>query len=253
MIITSVKNPLIVQIKKIRDEFDGRLFLDNPKLVEEAINADLNISNLIVDEEKLVFLKEKFVFLKNFEDKIQMVTKNVIDSLSLTKTSQGLIAIVDVPKKNISDSIGNRFIVLEDLQDPGNIGTIIRSACGTNFRDIILIGGVSPYNQKVVRSTMGGLFKLNIHQFSNIDEFAKFARNKKLNIYCATMDGENLYSQKIADKSFGIAIGNEGNGISKKLKDLCNRYISIPMKNNLESLNAAVACSIIIYYFDNIN
>ena len=85
-------------------------------------------------------------------------------------------------------------------------------------------------------------------------EFAIFARKNKFKIYCATMDGKNLFSIKSTDSSsFGIAIGNEGNGISKKLRDLCCGSISIPMKNNLESLNAAVACSIIIYYFDNLN
>ena len=250
MIITSVKNPLIVEIKKIRDNFDGRLFLDNPKVIEEAINANLHLAQLVVDEDKLDALKKKFDFLNEVEEKIQLVSHNVIDALSLTKTSQGIVAIVDIPDDKPFE-VGDRFIVLEDLQDPGNIGTIIRSACGTNFRDIILIGGVSPYNQKVVRSTMGGLFKLNIHQFSNIDDFSVFAKKNLLKIYCATMDGKNLYSIKTTEKRFGIAIGNEGNGISSKLKNLCYSSITIPMKNNLESLNAGVACSIIIYYFDN--
>ncbi|MBQ3214359.1 MAG: RNA methyltransferase [Clostridia bacterium] len=249
-IITSVKNPLVVQTKKIRDEAKDKLFLENPKLINEAYISNLNFDYVLVSKDKYDILLQKFSFLSKL--KIILVGENVIEHLSETKKPQGVIAIVNYSQKQLSIPQGN-FIVLENLQDPGNLGTIIRSAKGTNFKDIYLINCVNYCNQKVVRSAMGNLFDVNLYTLSSTEEFVDFANKNKLNLLVADMSGENLFKINSPLSNYGVIIGNEGNGVSEQLKTLANKIVSIPMKNGLESLNAGVSCSIIIYYLDNLN
>jgi len=248
-VITSVKNPLVAKIKKIKQEPINTIFLDNPKTIEEAYLLGYKIDICLIDIHSKDKILNNFNFLKNLN--ITYVSSNVLASLSDVKTPQGIACVIDLPKKNISKPKSN-FLVLENLQDPGNLGTIIRSSRGTDFSDIYLINCVSPYNQKVVRSTMGALFTQNLYFFKNTQDFINFAKANNLNLCAATMDGTNIYKFKQPTQNFGVVIGNEGNGISKELIDFSQYKVSIPMKNSLESLNAAVACSIMIYYFDNI-
>ena len=248
-VITSVKNPLIVKIRKLKDNFDGKLFLDNPKTAEEAYLLGFNIELCLIDIE----VKDKVLNSFKFLNKISKtyVSSNVLSVLTDVKTPQGVVCVVNIPKKELSLP-QNNFLVLENLQDPGNLGTIIRSARGTDFKDIYLINCVSPYNQKVVRSTMGAIFNQNLYFFASTQEFIDFSKNNNLKLCVGTMDGENLFNFKMPKHNFGVVIGNEGRGVSKELINLATHKVSIPMKNNLESLNAAVACSIMMYYFDNV-
>lgn len=248
-IITSVKNPLVIQTKKIKDGTKGKLFIENPKLIKEAFQSNLSFDYVLISKQKYENILKEFSFLKKLN--LQIVGDNVIEHLSDTKQPQGLIAVVNFEPRNLEKPKGN-FIVLESLQDPGNLGTIIRSARGTSFKDIYLINTVNYCNQKVVRSAMGNLFDVNLYTFSSTEEFVKFANENKLNLMVADLDGENLFDIKKPLVNHGIIIGNEGNGVSKQLKDFVNKKISIPMKNGLESLNAGVSCSIIIYYLDNL-
>lgn len=247
-VITSVKNELVVKTKKFRDKFEGFLFLDNPKTIEEASLLNLKIEYVLLDKTKKDYFIEKYKFLKFC--KIVLVSNNVIEFLSTTKTPQGIIAIVKI-EKSTDIKISGNCLVLDCLQDPGNLGTIIRSARGTSFKDIVLINCVSPYNQKVVRSTMGSIFFENYHFFSSPKDFVDFAKQNNISLVVADMSGENLYSFEKPKNKYSIVIGNEGNGVSKEFLENSLK-VSIPMKNGLESLNASVACSILMYYFDNI-
>lgn len=248
-LITSVKNPLIVQTKKIKENPKDKLFIENPKLIREAFQSNLIFDYVLISKTKYEKIIKEYDFLSNYN--IYLVGENVIEHLSDTKTPQGVIAIVNFKAKELKKPEGN-YIVLESLQDPGNLGTIIRSAKGTNFKDIYLINCVSFCNQKVVRSAMGNLFNLNLYTFSSTQEFLNFADKNKLNFCVADMNGDNLFSIKEPLTNYGFVIGNEGKGVSAILKEKANKKISIPMKNGLESLNAGVSCSIIIYYLDNL-
>ena len=147
---------------------------------------------------------------------------------------------------------GTNFIVLDHIQDPGNLGTIIRSASGTSFKNIFLINCVDVFSQKVIRSSMGGIFKIKAKKFVSCNEFLSFALAQNLKYYVASMEGENLFGIKNKISNIGVAVGNEGNGVSSLIKDRAFKTISIPMQNGLESLNVGVSCSIIIYYLDNL-
>ena len=159
-VITSVKNPLIAKLKKLKENFGGKLFLENPKTAEEAYLLGYKIDYCIIDVKAEDKLLKTFKFLKDISK--TYVSSNVLTSLCEVKTPQGVVCIVDIPKKELALP-QNNFLVLENLQDPGNLGTIIRSARGTDFKDIYLINCVSPYNQKVVRSTMGAIFNQNLY------------------------------------------------------------------------------------------
>ena len=247
-IITSVKNDLVVKTKKIRDEFEGLLFLDNPKTIKEAYLSNLRIEYILIDIKKKDLIFSKYNFLK--QCKTYIVSNNIIEFLSNTKKPQGIIAVVKIEKASNKQITGN-CLILDNLQDPGNLGTIIRSAKGTCFKNIVLINCVSPYNQKVVRATMGALFFENYYFFSSVKAFIDYAKENNINLIVADTSGKSLYTFKKPKNIYGIVIGNEGSGVSKEFFEN-GQKVSIPMKNNLESLNAGVACSILMYYFDNL-
>lgn len=248
-IITSVKNSLIIQTKKIKENPTDKLFIENPKLIKEAFLAKQNFDYVLIDKDKCEKIKQEYDFLFNY--KVYLVGKNIIEHLSDTKTPQGVIAIINFENKKLSVPKSN-FIVLENLQDPGNLGTIIRSAKGTSFIDIYLINCVNYGNQKVIRSAMGNIFDVNLYKVDSTKSFIDFAKKNDLNLVMADMSGENLFKIKKPFNNIGVVIGNEGKGISSEMREVVKNSISIPMKNGLESLNAGVSCSIIIYYLDNI-
>ena len=132
--------------------------------------------------------------------------------------------------------------------NPGNVGTLIRSAVGTGFLDIYLISCASVTNPKTVRSTMGALFKANIYEVD--EKFVKTLKVWNQTVYVADMDGENIFETSF-QQNCGIIVGNEGQGVSDELIEIATNKISIPMKNNLESLNAGVSGSIIMYQIAN--
>jgi len=247
--ITSVKNSIVLKTKEIKLKPDEKLFLESPKLIQEAYVSNKTFDYVLIQDNKYDKLINEYAFLGQV--KTYLVGENVIASLCDTKSPQGIVAVINFEKQKIKRP-ENNFIVLDNIQDPGNLGTIIRSAKGTNFKDIYLINGVNFLNQKVIRSAMGNIFDINIYTFGSEQQFVDFAKENNLNLCVADMDGENIFNIKNKICNLGVVIGNEGNGVCKQIKDICKTKISIPMKNNLESLNAGVSCSIIIYYLDNI-
>ncbi len=250
-IISSTKNSLILQTKKIRDnQIDNKVFLDGPKIIEEAKKNNITIEYVLIDASICEKIFEQYKFLK--DEKIVYVSAAIIQSLSLTKTPQGIVAVALMEPK-VPEKPRSNFLVLENLQDPGNVGTIIRSARGTNFKDIYLINCANVFGQKVLRSTMGSVFATNLYLFKSTQEFCEFALKNNFELYGAELEGKNIFEVKtLPGSNFGIVIGNEGNGLTEEIKERCKGFFTIPMKNNLESLNASVACSIVMYYLDNL-
>lgn len=146
------------------------------------------------------------------------------------------------------DGLDNPSILfLDGIQDPGNMGTIIRSADAFNIDGIILgDGSVDPYNSKVVRATMGSIFRVPLYVCDNSIGSLESLKNKGFNILATSLDGMNIYDGDFNNK-FICVIGNEANGVSPRILDMADRRIKIPMPGNAESLNAGVAASIIMY------
>ena len=243
-IITSVKNKTVVDALNLKKDKNDYVFLEGEKQLVEAINNNSQIEKVFVIDTKYEEFANKYQKIKE----IVAVSSNVIEKLSSTKTPQGVIAIVKIESLKLRKPSGN-YLVLDNIQDPGNMGTIIRSAVGADFLDIYSINSVDFRNDKVVRSTMGNIFKVNIFQTNN-QEFIENFKNWNLPLYSADFGGENIFEFKPENK-FGVVIGNEGNGVSEEISNICTKKITIPMKNNLESLNAGVSSAIIMYVLSN--
>lgn len=234
--ITSIKNEKIKYFSKLAEN-RNILCLDNPKLIEEAIKCGYKIIGLLKQEDvEKVFTTEDIV-----------VSDAVIKKFSNTKTSQGVVAFVEYAEKQLKKPQGF-FLILDRVQDPGNVGTLIRSAVGSGFSDVYLISCASVTNSKTVRSTMGALFRTNIYEVD--EKFLEILKTWKKTIYVADMDGDNIFEKNFEDNC-GIIVGNEGQGVCDELIEIATNKLSIPMKNNLESLNAGVSGSIIMYQIAN--
>lgn len=231
--ITSMQNTKIKELRKLLKN-KNYMFLDNPKLIEEAIKSSLSLEYLIVNESylgKTDYGGEQFI-----------VAENIFKSFSQTISSQGIIGVIKFSVKPLKMPKSN-FLVLDEVQDPGNVGTLLRTALGANFKDVYLLNCAKISSDKVIRSSMGAIFKLNTYECSR-DEFLSMCKN--LHMCYADMYGENIFKTKVS-LPLGVVVGNEGKGVSKDLKNACDFSISIPMENGLESLNASVAGSIIMY------
>jgi TrmH family RNA methyltransferase len=241
MLYSSVNNEKIKNIKKLntkkyRDETNLYL-VEGEHLVKEAYE-----NNVL---EELILLENTNI---NIDVKTSYVTKNVLKFISNLETPNGIIGIC---KKKGNKLQGNKIVILEDIQDPGNLGTIIRSSVAFNVDTLVLSSNtVDLYNPKVIRATQGMLFKLNIIIENNLEKLIKNLKQNNYTIY--TTNVKNGNSLKTIEKKDRIAIimGNEGSGVSDKLNSLADEYLYIDMNKNCESLNVAVATSIILYELD---
>ncbi len=241
MVLASMQNEKIKMLKKLMAD-KSLVFFDNPKLVYEAYTAGHNILYLIK--------KEGYVGKTDYGGEVVEVTENVFKTFSSTINSQGLIGVVKLKEQPLSKPKGN-FLVLDSLQDPGNVGTLLRSALGANFLDVYLLDSVKISNEKVVRSSMGSIFKLRMYQTTK-EEFVEEFKKWNYPLLVCDMNGENIFASKFSGV-VGVAVGNEGNGISSKIKALSTKIVKIPMQNNLESLNAGVSGSIVMFLVNNQN
>lgn len=231
MEISSRNNQLVLDIKKqVKDK--SLIILDTPKLICDAISKGV--------KPKYIFATEKCA---DMFCGVITTNQSIIDLFSEVKTNAGVIAFIDPIYKELKPPQGN-FLVLDRVQDPGNVGTLIRSALGANFKDIYLVDSAK-ISTKVIRSSMGAIFDENLYSLTK-DEFLKFAKEHNLNLVMADMDGENVY-QNNRLKNVGVVLGNEGQGVCDEIASLCKSTIKIPMNKNLESLNVAVSGSIIMF------
>ena len=236
MVYTSINNNIIKEIKKLqkkkyRDEYN-KFIVEGEHLVSEAIKADA------ID---FVILEEKYTF--DTDKKVIKVTDKILKYLSNLDTPQKIMAVCNKPSNN---ELGSRLIVLDNIQDPGNLGTIIRSSVAFNFDTIVISNdSVDVYNSKVIRATQGMIFNVNIIVV-DLDSFLNSIKGDYKIIGTDVNNGREINDFKNLEK-FTIIVGNEGQGMSLSTKKLCNDFVYIPMSKNCESLNVGVAASIIMY------
>jgi len=236
-------NNFIKLLKKQKRENSCLLFLDNVKIIKDALAGGLKAKYILVDSE------DKNIF-ENANCEIYKVDSKIIEMLSDSKTPQGVLCITEyIP--HIVEKPKTNFLVLDGLQDPGNVGTLIRTGCACGFEYVYLVSSVKPSNSKLIRSSVGTIFKSNVISLSK-DEFIKFAKEWKLNLIATDMNGENIFNFK-ADGIIGLIIGNEGQGISDEMAAICNHTVKIPMNEGVESLNASISGAIIMYEINKDN
>ena len=238
MLITSVNNEHIKELvklkdKKYRDQSDTFL-VETKHLVLEAYKEGL-VKELILEQNELFPLDVDTLY----------VSPEVLKKLSSTNTPSKVMAVVY--KKKEIDRVGEKVLILDNIQDPGNLGTIIRSAVAFNIDTIVLSNDtVDLYNPKVVRSNQGMMFHVNLIK-RDIISFIHELKNEGYKIVGTKVtNGHDVRDAKIYSH-FALIIGNEGKGISYDVDNLCDEYLYIKMDNNCESLNASVAASILMY------
>ncbi|MBR6704412.1 MAG: RNA methyltransferase [Lachnospiraceae bacterium] len=180
--------------------------------------------------------------------KPELVSPGVMEKMSDTKTPQGILALVRMAPSSLSDFGPGPVLILEDLQDPGNIGTLFRTAEAAGAGGIILSEGCAdPYSPKVLRATMGAVFRMPFVISGDLKETARQLKADGFAVYAAHLKGEDLYAEAAFPEKCAFLLGNEGNGLSDEVSALADRLIRIPMEGRTESLNVAVAGALLLY------
>ena len=187
---------------------------------------------------------------ESFGIRIETVSEEVFKKASDTMTPQGIIFTMTQMSYSLENLLKNKgnFLILEDIQDPGNLGTMIRTAEGAGMAGVIMTGGtVDIFNPKTIRSTMGSLYRVPFLYTGNIEETVMKLKAAGVKVYAAHLKGEKYYDEQDYEGVSAFLIGNEGNGLTDATAALADVYIRIPMAGKLESLNAAVAAAILMY------
>lgn len=250
--ITSKDNEVIKEIKKLKEKKyrENKYIVEGIKMVNEAINEKASIDKIVfcnLDLEREIKNLNQFNYIE--------VSEKVFKELTDVVTPQGVLAVIN--KESETDSIdikrvdtSARYILaLDNLQDPGNLGTIIRTADAANLKQIIVSKDtVDAYSPKVIRATMGAIFRVKIIEVENLKETLLSLQKRNFKIVTTSLQTENsIYD--IDYKNKVVVIGNEANGVEKEIQDLSDYKVKIPMIGKTESLNAAVAASIMIYEY----
>ena len=243
MFIESIHNDIIKLIISLRDK------KNRDELSLFVVEGFKQVSEIPKDWKiKFVLATEKHKDFKT--DKLYITTEKIFKKISDTKTPQEILAVVEKKKLDIETVLSKKgiFVIVDILQDPGNIGTIIRTAEAFGCKGIFVSkNSVDVYSDKVVRSTMGAMFHIPIIQECDIVSLITIMKQKKINTCAFSLDTNELLSNFKFEDNTAIIIGNESKGISKNILDIVDNKIKINMTGKSQSLNASVACSIAIY------
>ncbi len=240
--ITARDNPVIkntAKLLKSREErhTQGLFLCEGAVMLEEAVRSGARIDKVFVREGMTLPVEPEGA-------EIYEVSAGVLEKLSDVKTPQGIVFTVAIPRDKQLQ--GRHVLALENLQDPGNVGTAIRTAEAFGMDSIALVGNVADvYSPKTVRSTMGSIFRLNICAM-DADAFFAQAQALELPVYAAALTDKAVPIGSVSFEKAAVMIGNEANGLSEKALDKCDKHVIIPI-NGIQSLNAAVAAAVFMY------
>ena len=229
----------------IEEIYVTQRFLDNADSGLSATSAG-SVENSHSDYSTSIRASEMITWMNH-----EVVTEEQMKKLTDTVTPQGILCVVRQPSYTVEDIInhpGHRLImILEDIQDPGNLGTIFRTAEGAGASGIIMTKGCADlFNPKVVRSTMGSIYRVPFFVTDDIEQTISLVKNAQIEVFAAHLKGEHFYDE-IEYKDAAFLIGNEGRGLKDSTASLADTYIKIPMSGELESLNASMAAGILMY------
>lgn len=269
--ITSTANTKVKRVVALQEKSKNRVkenvfIVEGPKMFEEApmerileVYVEQNLFEELTAQgspiaAKIEDCKAKGIFTET-------VSSEVFGKMSDTKSPQGILCIMEryayECKEMISKAVKKQketghkplFLLLEDIQDPGNLGTMIRTAEGAGADGILMTRGcVDIYNPKTIRATMGSLYRMPFYYGESMEEMISFLKEQGILVYAAHLKGEKYYHEMEFPGGSAFLIGNEGNGLKKETADAADLYLKIPMEGKLESLNAAVAAALLIYH-----
>ncbi|MDN6626556.1 MAG: RNA methyltransferase [Pisciglobus halotolerans] len=245
--ILSKKNIRVKQWKKLLTKkgrtFENAYLIEGNHLVEEAVKHQASVREYLVSEKV-----EKEQIEKLPSDQVVVISEEIAQSISDTPTNQGIFAVINIQKKQMPKKIEKPYLFLDSVQDPGNVGTMIRTADAAGFAGIVLGEGTADlYNSKVLRSAQGSHFHFPVFQ-DNLKEWITWFDEKKVPVYGTELNPQAVPINKISkQRSFGLIVGNEGKGMDKKLLKQTTKNIYIPILGKAESLNVAVAAGILMF------
>jgi TrmH family RNA methyltransferase len=254
-IITSESNSVVKLAKKLRDkrgrDKEGSFLIEGANLLAEARKSGARITHILLRE------NEDSDIMSDAEPEIDTVILGggLFDELADTVTPQGVMAIVRKPESgsyfstaDVSQNRGQSIVVLDRLQDPGNVGGIIRSAAAAGLDGIVSVGDTADvFSRKVVRATAGAIFRIPIRFAPDGETVLKYLRTCGIRSVACTMTGDRLYSEAALTGDVAIIVGNEGGGLSPVFLAGADEHVYIPMREGVESLNASVAAAIVMF------
>lgn len=254
--ITSTANKrvkeLIEKMNKAKARREADVFLvEGPKMFLEAPKKQIR---MVYVEENYLLKAPKEVTEKLEELPYEVLSSEVYGKVSDTKTPQGILCELQQFHYSLEELLGAGmdenalFMVLEDLQDPGNVGTILRTAEGAGVSAVLMTKGTADiYNPKTIRSTMGSIYRVPFVSVEDVAEAIRMLKERGVKVYAAHLKGKNYYQNMNLSGKVAFLIGNEGNGLKDSTAELADEYLKIPMCGKVESLNAAMAAGLLMY------
>lgn len=253
--ITSKDNEFVKHVKKLKDkkyrDINNEFVIEGIKLIREAIQEKAKIKQIVICEdcENAENISKDLTYVIAKFDCIY-VSKQVFNSITEVQNPQGILAIVSKEnKENEIDYTEDIIVALDDLQDPGNLGTILRTVDSIGLKQILVSKGTADcFNPKVVRSTMGAIFRVKIIECEDLEKTLKQVKKHHFKVMVTDLQTNNsIYDTDYKKKV--LVIGNEANGVEQKIKNLADEKVKIPMLGKTESLNASVATGIVLYEY----
>lgn len=243
--ITSVKNPLIKLLRSLSNRTarmeTGLILVEGEVMIREALACGLALR-------EAVGVQEKAPFLEMLPGRAHIVPASVLTAVSDTKSPQGVCAAFEMRASIAPDALPDRVVALDGVQDPGNVGTIWRTADAAGVQAILLGAGCADASSpKVLRSAMGSAFRLPSVRTDALSQILSRMREKGYAILASALDGADFYQMGNPGKRFVLVIGNEARGISDGVRAQATQLVRLPMRGGAESLNAAVAAGIMMY------
>lgn len=254
-IITSKDNDFVKHIKKLKEkkyrDINKEYIIEGIKLIKEAIEEKAEIKQIIICEDcdkADIIPKELMYEIAKYE--CVYVNKKIFNTLTDVVNPQGILAIIGrSDNKNQIDYMQDIIVALDDIQDPGNLGTILRTVDSVGLTQILVSKGTADvFNPKVVRSTMGAIFRVKIIECEDLMQTLKEVKKHKFEVVVTSLQTTKSFYEVNYNKKI-IVIGNEANGVEKQIQEMAENKVIIPMLGKTESLNASVATGIMLYEY----
>ncbi len=243
--ITSRSNPLVAHLKKLAASGSyrracGEYVCDSPKLLQEAVRWGAPICTVVTTDAVTLPALGK-------EVRVVEVPQDVMSAVSPAKTPQGVVFTCRLPEVALPAALPERIIVLDAVQDPGNVGTVWRTADAFGCGALVLLPGCAdPFGPKTVRSSMGAVFRTPVYM-GDAAVLQKKLREEQMPLYGAALREDTRDVRELDFRRAAIAIGSEGRGLSQEMLQLCDATVKIPMEPTCESLNAAIAATVLLW------
>lgn len=252
--ITSKNNDQLKYLRKLSSksfrDSEETFAIEGTKLFLEAVKNQLPFKQVFITKEWLEIntgsSSDYILTLAENDVSINIVNTSILSSISTLQKPEGIICVL--PKISVPSGIFKRYVLLEDVQDPYNVGTIIRTADAAGFDCVVTSARTADvYNEKVLRGSMGSVFHLPIYQVESLLDYVKQLKNQPFTIIGTSLRGNSLWERETLTGSFAMVMGNESKGMSEEMSECCDILLKIPIFGQAESLNVATAAGIIMY------